>query len=275
MHFFLLLREFTISSLKTRKAIIFLVLYLAVFGLVMFAFFKGMEQVTIQFSAQGISQFQQQFAYALASSVIRGSAETSPIVAYLAGLHPVVIFQYFVMLIGTPIFILLVGYDKIAQEVYDGTIRYITFRTSRLTYYLAKFCSGLLENALVTLIATVAICTWATFWLPGFTLEMSLPAIIRLWLIAQIFLLVPTAGVLMVSGIFRKPFAALVASFSLAIAILISNIWIPYLSPLDGIVFSGLFFDLSPELLGSLAVYFCMSVGYLLIGFFFFSRKDV
>lgn len=263
------------NSLRTKKAIVFLILYLAVFGLIMYAFFYVQENIERQLSEQGFSDYQRIFITGFGRSIIRNNIENEAVVNFLFSVPPINIIMFFVTLIGTPLLLFILNYDKVSQEIYDGTIRYFLFRVSRFQLYSSKFLSSVIECAAITFIALFLGILWASIRYRSVDFVESIGYGLRYWLIAQFFLVVFIAFSLMASSIFKKPFVALIVSFVSYLVMAVIPFFVAYVSPYDAVYFEGLFFNNSPQLFISLAAYLGFAAVFLTTGYLIFKRADL
>lgn len=165
---YILISEQLRSSLRTRKALFFLLLYLGVFAGSMWLFFKIQERFAEEVLASGVSSFQRAFMERFALNFLENAADDHTVLDFLLHVPVVNVILYTISLLGTPLLVLLLGYEKLAQEVYDGTVRYLVFRTSRMQIFFSKYVSSMLEIGVVTALATVFILSWASMKVPGF-----------------------------------------------------------------------------------------------------------
>lgn len=263
------------NSLRTRKAMIFLVLYLLVFGLLTYAFFRIQANIDDQIKSHGMSSFQVSFLSGFLHSIVSTSANNSSVVDFIFTIPPININLYFVSLIGTPLLIFILNYDKVSQEIYDGTIRFMVFRASRLKIFLSKFFSGMIECAAITLLATVLGITWASLSFESVNFMQSLGLGIRYWFLAQFFLAAFVAFSLMASAIFKKPFTSLIFSFVSYVAMPVIRFFVPFVSPYDPFYFDKLFFPNSLDLLFGVLIYLLYTMIFLNIGFYLFKKTDL
>lgn len=272
---FILVKDQLKNAFRTKKVILFLLLYLGAFLGSMWIFFEIQKEIALQFEQQNIGTFQREFMTRFALQALSAQAENSILLDFLLNVPVVHVILFLVSIIGTPLLILLLGYDKIAQEVYDGTIRYLVFRTSRLFIFLSKFISSILEIAFVTGMVTLTGIFWASIAFPDITLQKSFLFGLRFWSISLFFLSPFIAYSLMCSALFKKPFLALISSFVGWFALILLPIWVPYVSPYDGTYMQGLFYPMSYALLSSLLGYSLFSLLFLLIGYTVFSKRDL
>jgi ABC-type transport system involved in multi-copper enzyme maturation permease subunit len=274
-NFLILVKDHLASSIRTKKGIILLLLYLAVFALVAYGFFQVHNLINKELNSRGISEEQRTFVIFFAENALRQSNAVQEFVDFLLRVPFINIALFLVTLIGTPFLILLLSYDKISQEVYDGTLRYLLFRTSRLKIYLAKFLSAAIEIGVITFIALLIALVWGSFKLNNFDFSESFGYGMRFWLIAQPFLWISIAFVLIFSSLFRKPFHALLCSCLGLLGLAILPHWVDYVSPFDSFYLKGLFVNFSPKLYLSLGFFCFFAALFLGIGFSIFNKKDL
>lgn len=263
------------GSLQTKKALIFLALYLLIFALISYGFFTLQAEIEEQILAQGVSGIQRDFMIDFATNVIQNQTENNFLMQFLFDIPPINIMLFFVSLIGTPILLFIINYDKISQEIYDGTIRYLLFRASRFKIFFAKFLSSFLECSLITLFAVFIGVLWGSLRFDSVDFSESMSYGLRFWMISQFFLSVFVALSLLASSIFKKPFTSLIVCFLIFIAMPILAYFFPYISPFETEYFKGLFFHNSYQLFFSLAVYTLYTAIFLSIGYSIFKRKDL
>lgn len=263
------------NSLRTKKALIFLALYLLVFGMITYLFFQLQAEVELQIKDEGVSDLQRSFLLSFGESILAAETENSPVVSFLFSVPLINVVLFFVSLIGTPILLFIINYDKISQEIYDGTIRYILFRATRLQIFAAKFISSILESSLITFLALFLGVLWGSLRFESVDFALSMDYGIRYWAISQFFLATFVAFSLMSSAMFKKPFTALVVCFGSYILMAILPFMVKYLSPYDSLYFHGLFFHNSLTLLWSLLSYTIFTLIFLVAGYKFFKKTDL
>lgn len=271
--FLILFKDQISTSWRSKKAILFLVLYMSVFLLLALGIITIQTKIFEQFREQGIAQTQQDIALTFGRRALR--SQNNDIIDFLIDVPFINIALFLVTIFGTPLLLLLLNYDKIAQEVYDGSFRYILFRTSRRSIYLSKFLGSIVECAIITFIALMTALLWAKWQISDLDLSKSFLYGLRFWTIGQVFLWVFIAFSLMFSTFFQKAFSALLVTASALFILFILPFWIGYISPYDLNYLSGLFFPTSPELFQSLITYLIFTLIFLSGGYFWFSRKDL
>lgn len=263
------------NSLRTKKAIIFLALYLLVFWLILSLFFSFHASWDEQINRQGISSFQKTLMSTFVTDTFENASENSPMLQFMMNVPPVNVVLFIVSLIGTPLLLFIMNYDKISQEVYDGTIRYLLFRVSRLKIFLAKFLSSLIECSTITLLALVLGVALASARFESVHFIVSMSYGIRYWFISLFFLMVFLAFSLMTSAIFKKPFTSLIVCFVFYAFMPFLPTLVPYISPFDGAYFNGLFFNNSFRLLFSLLIYLFFTGILFGTGYYIFKKEDL
>lgn len=285
-NFFVLLQDHLINSLRTKKALIFLCLYLGVFGLIAYGLFQAQNFINKELDAQGISESQREAVLNFSRRAVNqlDFGQQEELINFLINIPFLNIMLFAVTIFGTPFLILILNYDKISQEIYDGTLRYLLFRTSRLEIFLAKFLSGVIETAVITFTALFLALLWGSTQIEKFDFVKSFFHGVRFWFIAQVFLAIFVAFSLLFSSLFKKPFHALLTSFIgfcvMGLIPLFAELHtLPsearFLSPFENFYMQGMLFDFSPQLYQSLGFFGLFTAIFLGIGYAIFYRKDL
>jgi ABC-type transport system involved in multi-copper enzyme maturation permease subunit len=284
-----LTKDSLLNAFRTKKAIIFLVLYLGTFGAITFGFIKVQEhlnqeierQIERVLEEQGVPTIGRTVASSMGREMAEGFAremlrtQNNEVINFLLDIPFLNLALFGVTIFGTPLLILILKYDLVAQENYEGTMRFLLFRTSRTKIILAKFISSIIEIAVLTFIALVVALIWANFKLESFDFAQSLRVGVRFWAIAQVFLSAFVAFALLISVIFKKPFVALTMCFIGMLILILLPIWTNSVSPLDIYYLRGLFYGPSFELMFSLFSYGLFSLGILTIANYIFNKKNL
>ena len=275
-NFLILLKDNFLTSLRTKKAILFLILYLGVFWLIIYGIIKTQAEIYAKFSEQRISQEHQRIITGFARNFLRSnSGENVELVNFLLSVSFFNIALFCVTIFGTPLLILILKYDVVTQEFYDKTLRFLTPRVARWKIILAKFFSGFLEISVFTFLAFLVGIFLANVNLSDFDLTKSFRAGIWFWGVSQAFLMVFLSFAIFISTVVKKPFFALLFSIIGNLFFLIIPSWINFLSPFDMKFIVGLFHDFSAELWYSILVYLVFSVVFLSGAIFIFNRKNL
>lgn len=260
------------NALKSKKAIVFLALYLILFSLLVYAIKEVQRQFFTQLAMQGNPEVTPMFFEVMKGFLRLNSDEFIKALFSL----PVYSLQLFsVTLFGTPILLLLVHYDKIAQEISDGTYRYLLFRTSRAKIYWSKFASVAIEITIVTFLATLFAIVYGHFSLNFFQTEEVIRASLRFWLAGLPFLFSFSALVLMFSAMVKRPFSALLLSAATIICAALVMIWTPEVSPFYLEYWKGFFLPGTPLMLKSVMIYLGFTALFSGAGFLIFKNRDL
>ncbi len=271
---YLLSKDNFLNAFRSKKAVIFLLLYVIVFGLIMYGFSHVQQEINNQFRSQGISSAQQDFMIQFAKNFLQAENQNQ-VMHFLLTVPFFNIALFLVTIFGTPLLILIVKYDILAQEISDKTFRFLLFRTTKWKIYIAKFISSVLEFAVITFIAFLIAVLWAKSSISDFDWERSLSAGLYFWIISQVFLAVFMAFNMLISVMVKKPFQALLLSCLGLFTFTILPVWFDYLSPFNMVYLNGLFYGFSRELFLSLASYFIFIFLFLGLGFVIFNRKNL
>lgn len=286
-NFFILTFDNFLNSFRTKRALIFLILYLGVFGLVTFGFIKATQEIEEQIQAeisrnledQGITGISQNLATSMTTQMAEAFArdfletQDNEIINFLLKTPFLNIMLFLVTLFGTPLLILILKYDTLTQEIYDGTLRFLLFRTSRKDIFFAKFLSGVIEFAILTLIAFLLAYLWSGLY---FDKWMDIGIGMKFWLLSQLFLSTFIAFYLSISVIFKKPFYSLLTACIASLLLLLAPLKISYISPFDSSYLRGFFFPYSSfEFQIMIFGFLALTATFLLVGFYIFRKKTL
>lgn len=272
--FFTLLKDNLAHALKSKKTVIFVILYVAVFGLIVHGILEAQHYLLEQIALQGGMDpelYRQTYNFLFDMLQIQSNA----IVQKMATVPLYSIELFAVTIVGTPLLILLIYYDKLAQEQADGTFRYFLFRTGRSQLYWAKYASMVIEIALLTLIATLLAVLYGHYSLSFFQTSEVLRASLTYWLTGLTPLITFASMVFMFSALVRQPFLALLLSVATLIGSAILLAWLPQLSPFYLEYWKGFFLPGTDLLLKSIFIYLIFTLACSLIGFFIFRRRNL
>lgn len=261
-------------SLRSRRALIFLLLYLAVFLFIAYQFINIQERYDTTLTEHGLNSRHKKIVTAVARALFRTQAG-SPLVDYLLTVPYFNIMLALVSIFGTPLLILFWKYDVLAQEIYDRTTRFLVFRASRLEFLLARYASGMMEVFLLTLVAFFLSMLWASATLSDFEWTKSFTKGFSLLLTSQAFFSVILALTVMCSTIVRRPLSALLLSFGGILFLLLMTAWLPLLSPFASLYFRGLFAGIAGNLVPTIIVYALFTGLFLRIGYSILRRRDL
>lgn len=268
--FFALLRDNLSHALKSKKALVFLILYLTVFSVVVY----GIKELQKEFFQQltlhpGVTPV----FFNLLKEFLKLNSDQ--FIQALFSIPPYSLQLFAVTLFGTPLLLLLVNYDKLAQEISEGSFRYLLFRTSRAHIYWAKFASMALEIAFVTFIATLLAVLYGHFSLPFFQTAKVFKSSLIFWLAGLPFLVSFSALILLFSAGVKRPFSALLLVALALIASAVVMIWAPQLSPFYLEYWKGFFLPGTPLMLKSVLIYLGFCALFSGVGFLIFKKRDL
>ena len=270
----ILILDGLLSSFRSKKAILFLALYLGTFFIFCYGFIKIEEKIVHELEKQGINETSRKVLSSTVKKLLREKNDEL-VVDFLLTVPYFNTALFILSIFCTPLLILLLRYDVPAREIYDGTLRFLTFRVSRGTFILARFLGGVIEFALITLAAQCAAILWVKAKIPLFPAGESFKVGFVFWVRLQFFFAVFIAFALLVSVIVKKPFLALLVAVLGLLALFIIPIWIDYVSPFDIEYIGGLFYSPSPRLYRTLGAYLGFAVLFLGIGAAVFQRKNL
>ncbi|MDP8237320.1 MAG: ABC transporter permease subunit [Candidatus Erginobacter occultus] len=262
------------GSFRSRRAILFLFLYLGIFFVFCYGFIRVEARIVGELEGQGVNEPARTAVAGMAERVLRDRDETG-IVDFLLTMPFFNTALFVLSIFATPGLILLLRYDIPAREIEDGTPRFFTFRVSRSVFLSARFLGGIAEFALITLVAHCAAIGWAAAVITGFPAGESFRAGLQFWLRLQLFFAVFIALSLLVSTAVRKPFLSLLLAAAAVLVLLIIPAWTDYLSPFDINYVGGLFAPSSLPLYRSLGACAGFSLLFFSGAVLIFRRKNL
>lgn len=271
---FILLKDNFIQSFRSKKTVLFLIIYMAVFFLIANAIITFIPGITATIQIMGSVSQEANFAEDFVGSMFQGSMDAS-VLSYLFSIPLINIALFIVSIFGTPILILLTKYDLLALESYDHTFRFLLFRTSRFKIYLSRFLSAFLEIFAITFLALIFALIWSAIRVPDFSFSKSLSAGLYFLIVSQFLFAVIIAITMLMSTIVKKPLTALLFTFLALIVLLAVTNLVNYVSPFDSFYIRGLIAGFSLELLKSIISYILFTALFLAAGFIIFKRKNL
>ena len=174
-----------LESLRSRKALVFLVLYVAGAVAATWIFTEVLQEVEEQLAEQLLVARTTQpgsLTQAVMESpelrgVIARLVKDDALADTLLSLPPIALLYHWVALSFAPAFVALTSADSISQEVATGSVRFALFRTDRTAWATGKL-AGQAALALVGL-TLGAVGAWITGWIQLASFE---PAATALWM---------------------------------------------------------------------------------------------
>ncbi len=275
---FILVKDQLQYFFRSKKAVIFSLLYLVVFLLVIEGFITLQSHFFQEVERQGVSDFQRDFMMTFARISFLNGSDSNVLLDFLFTVPVFNIVFFLVSLVGTPILIILLNFDRFSQEMRDGTFRYLIFRIPkfpRWKIYVAKFLGSLLEVLFATAVAFILALVWSAVRIQGFDFWLSFTLGVRYLLIGLVFLSAVVSYVLLFSVCFKRVSFGLYASIVFYFVSLVFPWWVRGFSLYDPSYMEGLFHADSVQLTLSLLAYFLFSLLFNGLGFFIFHKRDL
>jgi len=260
--------------LKSKKLVIFLIFYLAIFFLIFYAFLKIQTEINSQMENFGIDNNKRRFLEPMVRTFLQNSTK-SKVMDFLLDISISNFVIFMITIFGTPLLIMIAKYDAFSQEIYDKTIRFLLFRVSRANIFFAKFISAVLEFAIITFFSFVVAIIWSKLALDDFDFWENFKTGIYFWLVSQFFLSFFIAFFLGISSLTTKPFYSLFISCFVLLFFAMTTIWFDYLSPFNSFYSSGFFCGMSMELIKSIIFYSAATSIFLIIFFILFKKRNL
>ena len=131
-----------------------------------------------------------------------------------ARLHQIpvpILFAYWFTLLVMPVLVLLMGFDQISGELSTRSVRYLAFRSRRVSFTLGKALAQVLALFGLSLCANVVVLLFTLFGGTVIPLGTAVFWLVVLWLLSVVYGLAYVALVAFVSSLSRVPFLSLVA----------------------------------------------------------------
>lgn len=292
----LIARQEFMDALRSRRLIVWLLLYLSVATAGTFVFCRVLRQIEKQIAETVMvdpSAKTGRVTTAIQKSksfqdVVESLIDDKDLARQLLTLHPLIIFYAWFSFTFMPLLVIIISADTIARDVQTRFVRFHLFRTSRSAYAIGKtLCSAVI---LLAALAASAIATLTTgaFQFADFQFFALLPPILLFVIKCWIYNLTFLGVALMASQLSQSPlkaqFLAILTYLFLVIIHPISAMKAgPGIARLwqTGVIISpsAYVFDLwHPALSHNLkATAFCLGLTLLFFfaGFLYFSRRDL
>ncbi len=160
-----------LDSIKSRRAIVLLLLYLAgsvagcaIFIKVLHTVENGVEKTI------GVSESKKAGATTsvvwksevFKQSIIHLTGDRKELVDYLLTFPPLCLYYGWLSFTFAPFLVVMLSSSRISEEVWSGSVRFVAFRTSRLGWCFGKYAGQALQLLLALLISAVGA------WLTGY-----------------------------------------------------------------------------------------------------------
>lgn len=207
-----------LSAVRSRRAIVVLVLYFAVSLLCMNVAISILGKVEVHVSEAFQVETADTIKEGAASAslwrsknfqkVVRGSIEDQQLYDEIKDKHPAELLYAAITFFFIPLLTILVGANRVADDLRSGAVRYMITRVTRLEWSLGKYLGMALLLILGLLLGGLAAWAVALFRLGGADILLLLPSML-LWSLKAWFLSLAWLGFAMCfSHMFRSGAAA-------------------------------------------------------------------
>jgi len=289
------LHELT-DSIRSRRAIVLLILYALNAVVATLIFVKVLHEMENQFEkAVGVAQAENVGG---TTSAMWKNRHFRELISHLVGnketaeklleTPPLALFFGWLSFFYTPLLVMLMSASRISEEIWSGSVRFMMFRTSRLSWCAGKYAGQALQLLVALLLSGVA--AWITGWCrmaffdPGANAAAIALFSLKAWIYGLAFL-----GLAMgVSQTIASPNVATAAGFVVMILFSVLSMlaewvsrqpWQEILNALDLLVPGGHKMDLwLPDAMhaGPAAVFLlALGAAYMLAGYARFSRRNL
>lgn len=272
------------ESLRTRRALVLVLLYLLIAASASGIYVQIMTQIQDSVSAlssasgdpQGMAMVQDEGYRMLLLFFAGGDAALAD---HLASYPPMVLVYSWISLAFLPWFIALTSYDLIAGDLYLRTIRYAALRTSRGAFVLGKLLGQAALVAAVTGLGMLPVVVIGAIYLRGFDFVGTVLALLSTWPITVLCALGFLGIVTLASQLCKGPGAARAVAVGLLFLIWIFTLlpepfdWLELLSPWHWKF--GLFHPAIDRRLLAIGACLGLCAGYTALGYLRFRRRDL
>ena len=285
------------AALKTRRALIVTLVYLAFSALGAYIYVAGIKALEDTLINAMIAQGADALSAASTISMVEEEAYQK-IIAFFVGteierINPSLLRSPLLppfmwgSLTFLPFLILLTGFDHVVSDVHSRSIRYSLLRVSRTELLLGKTLGQIILLASVTIISSIFLLLAAAVQLESFSIIDTAPALALAWLEIMPFGFCYVGLVTLCSSVPRQPFGALALSSAGLIGLKVMGFfahipsdhdlaplyWLSYLSPSK--YETGLWMaDPSGPLTSTLA-YVLLGAGFVMLANIFLEKRDL
>ncbi len=289
------LHELT-DSIRSRRAIVLLILYALNAIVATLIFVKVLHEIENQFEkAVGVAQAEKAGG---TTSALWKNRSFREMVSHLVGNRetaeklletpPLALFFGWLSFFYTPLLVMLMSASRISEEIWSGSVRFVMFRTSRLSWCAGKYAGQALQLLVALLLSGLA--AWITGWCrlaffdPGANAIAIAIFSMKAWIYGIAFL-----GLAMgVSQVIASPNVATAVGFIVMVVFAVLSMlaewvvrqpWREILNVVDLLVPGGHKMDLwLPDAMHvGTATVFLLALGaaYMLAGYAGFSRRNL
>jgi ABC-type transport system involved in multi-copper enzyme maturation permease subunit len=279
------------ESLRSRRALTLVALYLFVSTLAAYSFVRAVEAVESKLSALASQASPDQSAAVVSLARSEGyrrilevlTLGDGKLASYLASLPPIGLFVTVVMLSMIPWLVALTAADQVAADLHFRTVRFVVLRTSRGAFVLGKLLSQVLLLTVVTVAALLPSLWLGSHYLRSFdgAATLSFLAQIAPSLLAYAFAFLGLTS--LASQLSGTPGRARALTLLLFALLWLAGLSTPSLGSALGVLAYLSPWQLKMMLLAeewsqrSLAIALCLGFGlaFTAIGYLIFRRRDL
>ena len=163
-------RHELVDSIRSRRAIVLLILYVLGAVAATLLFVKLLHTLENQLEkAIGVAEAQKaggtssalwknQMFKGMLSHVVGSDAAAIKLLSFT----PLALFYGWISFTFTPLLVILMSSARISEEIWSGSVRFVMFRTSRLSWCAGKFAGQALQLLVALLLSALA--AWVTGW---------------------------------------------------------------------------------------------------------------
>lgn len=278
------------ESLRTRRALVLVLLYLLIAASVSGIYVQIMTQIQDSVSAlSGIAGAADDPQASASMAMVQDegyrmlllffAGGDAPLADHLASYPPMVLVYSWISLAFLPWFIALTSYDMIAGDIHLRTIRYAALRTSRGAFVLGKLLGQAALVAAVTGLGMLPVVVISAIYLPGFDFVGTVLALLSTWPITVLCALSFLGIVTFASQLCKGPGAARAVAVGLLFLIWIFTLLpgpIGHLELLSPWYWKfGLFHPAIDQRLLAIGACLGLCAGYTALGYLRFRRRDL
>lgn len=200
------------SALKSKRAIITFISYIALFILIGMAFNQLYARAMEQAQSYNFNETElKRLMKAVGAEVERNS----PRMEYLFTIPVAALFTFLLNFIFTSSLTIILGFDAISQEYASQSIRYILIRVSRLTFYLGKLLGQIFIVLGILNLAFMLVVLLSMFKIPSQQIGPLIFHSLKYDFYLSLYAICQISFVLLISSLIQRPMLALLtASFS-------------------------------------------------------------
>jgi len=255
-----------------RRAVFSLILHLFFICLLLFALSKVQDRVQDAMQQVNMSPEQEQY---MTEELIRQIELVVPGISKLRDWPLIISLFQFISLLWLPSLVALISCDVVAIDIYRGTLRFITLRASRLSYYVSKVIAHVLLFVLLQLVAVTLLLILCAINVEDFSLTAYLDPTIRYLVVYLPFVVMVVALTTWVSSWCNKPINALILLHVVWFAMVLLAAQQPEITPIYHVITRGLLLPVGTEMGTAILGQLAWAAGFLTFGILGFTRRSI